>query len=1158
MSDIPTGDWSWINKAADRFERAWRCGPRPRIEDFLAEAAEPLRGALLDELLRVECEIRRGEGERPTSEEYLPRFPGYSAVIRAVFGPAANQFVGPGPPDPAPSPTVGAIPPGLDDHPDFQVVRRLGSGSMGLVYLARNRITGREEVLKVISRDLVQLPGALDRFLREIRAVARLQHANIVTAYSAFRVGDGLVLAMEYVEGLDLARLVKAKGPLPVGHACSFVHQAALGLQHAHEAGLVHRDIKPSNLMLARERDRAVIKVLDFGLARVVREQGMSSFRHSETTWRPSPAGDLTMTGEVLGTPAFISPEQIAEAPSADIRADIYSLGCTLYFLLVGRPPFRGPTLYDVLRAHRAAEARPLNLERPEVPFELAALVAKMMAKQPGRRFQTPAEVAWALAPFFRKSAGGLARPGSGAGQPSEPAPGIAPAEPPRPPSSPAPGSGRATGQPEPSWENLINFEKTENPEDERPETGGREDGHRRGWYRSVAAAVVLSLGLLVVCRTAGVVPFTVTRPSVKKSMIIARDAPGRDGAPAGNRPEPTVEPMNSTRGADRAGTLATADRSAADMPTDPKPPIPPGPEPADPVTPPTVPLASVEKVVADRPSEAESKSSQSSLGKSPRWEWVHDVSLAAFIKWVKACRSRGYRPVFVNTYCLDPLPRPELLSNVPSEVRVAAIAVKDGRSLPFEVRLGEVWEEHNSYFREMSEAGYYLSTQTCFYDGIKACVLAVYTLRAPHSRFYYLTPDNFDSFLRPLVSQGYHPFSVAGYPYRGAWRLTVGTRMDPGIDCELSRSPLSPEQLQQTLRGAKEKGLRPESLFHCPGKTLGGFGVVLKRDSPDLLWEVQTNLSPAGLDIEMVQRVAKGYMPDQVVGYPVEGRSRYLVCWTRDLRHYPASGLVAPPAEAIDEALEQFLVERRIPSGTIAVFLKGDQVLSRGYGQAAPTRREPTSPDAKVSLGSLSTPFAAAAVRSLIAKKKLREGDRLTEVLRKPSGGVAAPMPGGEPPAVTVGGLLDDVEGNPRESLSLRDAWLGRVLEAATGKTASQVVASEVLQPLKLKLTPDGAAPGDPGGLVRLAGPASDVGRFFSRRRFDGRQIPAAATPPNGTLTDRQGNALALVLRRDDWLVVTLLTLPNDAPPGIVDDLRECLDLALEAQRNPTPSPSQ
>ena len=202
---------------------------------------------------------------------------------------------------------------------------------------------------------------------------------------------------MEYVDGLDLSRIVKARGPLPVANACNYAHQAALGLQHAHERGLVHRDIKPSNLMLTRQGDRAWIMVLDFGLAKVPSEGTVDD--------------GLTQGGQVLGTPAYVAPEQISDAHRADIRADIYSLGCTLYYLLTGDPPFQGTSFYEVLQAHHSTEAKPLDLARPEVPAALAALVARMMAKEPNRRFQEPKEVAQALTPFFKK--GGVSAAGS-------------------------------------------------------------------------------------------------------------------------------------------------------------------------------------------------------------------------------------------------------------------------------------------------------------------------------------------------------------------------------------------------------------------------------------------------------------------------------------------------------------------------------------------------------------------------------------------------------------------------------------------------------------------------------------------------------------------------------------------------------------------------
>jgi serine/threonine protein kinase len=272
---------------------------------------------------------------------------------------------------------------------------------MGVVYLAYNRLLARQEVLKVLNKELIERGGGKARFLREMQSAARLSHPNIITAYSALQVGEVLVFAMEYVEGEDLDKLVKDRledghGPLPVLNACYYVHQAALGLQHAFEKNMVHRDIKPQNLILARDSRKHVVKILDFGLAKVRRGKGQDA--------------GLTATGEMLGTPAYVAPEQTVDAAHADIRADIYSLGCTLYHLLTGHPPFRGG-VYEVLQAHHSMEAQPLHLIRPDVPEALAAVVKKMMAKDPADRYQTPVEVAQALAPFVKAIMKEAARP---------------------------------------------------------------------------------------------------------------------------------------------------------------------------------------------------------------------------------------------------------------------------------------------------------------------------------------------------------------------------------------------------------------------------------------------------------------------------------------------------------------------------------------------------------------------------------------------------------------------------------------------------------------------------------------------------------------------------------------------------------------------------
>jgi serine/threonine protein kinase len=279
-------------------------------------------------------------------------------------------------------------PPELANHSQYEVVRELGRGGTGVVYLARHRLSGRREVLKVMNRGSLARSGSKERFLREIQAAARLHHPNIVKMYTALEAGDLLVLVMEYVEGLDLAEVVKRIGPLLVLNACFCVQQVALGLQHAFNKGMVHRDIKPQNLILAPDGERRLVKILDFGLAKVTSEA-------------PTNTG-LTIEGQMLGTPTYMAPEQAIHADKADVRADIYSLGCTLYFLLTGGPPFAGENTYDILLAHRSLNALPVNEIRLEIPEALAAVVARMMAKDPAQRYQKPGDVVEALAPFVR------------------------------------------------------------------------------------------------------------------------------------------------------------------------------------------------------------------------------------------------------------------------------------------------------------------------------------------------------------------------------------------------------------------------------------------------------------------------------------------------------------------------------------------------------------------------------------------------------------------------------------------------------------------------------------------------------------------------------------------------------------------------------------
>jgi serine/threonine protein kinase len=265
----------------------------------------------------------------------------------------------------------------------YVLLERLGEGGMGAVFKARNWKLGRVAALKLIRKERLANEDAVRRFRREIRAAAQLTHPNIVHAFDADEVDGTHFLVMEYVAGRDLDRLVKERGPLSVAAACDCVRQAALGLQHAHERGLVHRDIKPANLLLT---EQGVVKILDMGLAHL-----------SEST-ADEGTSTLTEEGMVMGSLDYIAPEQVANSHDVDIRADLYSLGCTFYYLLAGRAPFPPCNPVEKLFKHRYEQPPPLAKWRADVPPSVAAVVVRLMAKLPSDRYQTSAELAAVLA----------------------------------------------------------------------------------------------------------------------------------------------------------------------------------------------------------------------------------------------------------------------------------------------------------------------------------------------------------------------------------------------------------------------------------------------------------------------------------------------------------------------------------------------------------------------------------------------------------------------------------------------------------------------------------------------------------------------------------------------------------------------------------------
>jgi uncharacterized protein (TIGR03067 family) len=318
-------------------------------------------------------------------------------MVRASATPVSSIT---GPALPRPIPENVEMPASLTNHPRYRVVELLGVGGMGAVFKAEHRLMGRPVALKVINSELTGKPEVVERFRREVQAAARLDHPNIVRAHDADQAGETHFLVMECVEGITLARLVREQGPLPVGLACEYIRQAALGLQHAAEHDMVHRDVKPHNLMVTAD---GRVKILDFGLARIAREMTPPEPEASASV-AGATGSSVTAAGVVLGTAEYIAPEQIADPHAADIRSDIYSLGCTLYFLLTGQPPFPEGTVMQKLMAHGQRSLQRLKDFRKDVPAGLQTVLDRMTAKEPVNRFQTPGEVAAALGPFAQSS----------------------------------------------------------------------------------------------------------------------------------------------------------------------------------------------------------------------------------------------------------------------------------------------------------------------------------------------------------------------------------------------------------------------------------------------------------------------------------------------------------------------------------------------------------------------------------------------------------------------------------------------------------------------------------------------------------------------------------------------------------------------------------
>jgi serine/threonine protein kinase len=369
-----------IEALSAKFEGAWNAGTRPVLEDYLDGIPPEARPLLFAELLAIEITSRARLQEKYDKKDYLTRFPTFADIVNSHFSqspvvefPTVSFMASKGP-----SSRLGV----------YELMEPLGHGGMGSVFKAKHARLKKIVALKVVNAGK-QSPEGMMRFQNEMEIVGRMNHPNIVQATDAGEFGGVHYLVMEYVHGLTLLKLTKLNKLLPIDVACFITRQAAAGLAHIHKHGLVHRDVKPSNIMITISGQ---VKILDLGLARL----NDKLVAHEQ----------LTREGDLLGTIDYMSPEQCEDAQSVDIRADIYGLGCTLFHMLSGRPPYHEEaynTVIKKLMAHANAPVPRITQFRPEVPEELERIVMRMLSKAPTDRYASPAELVGVLEKFVQQ-----------------------------------------------------------------------------------------------------------------------------------------------------------------------------------------------------------------------------------------------------------------------------------------------------------------------------------------------------------------------------------------------------------------------------------------------------------------------------------------------------------------------------------------------------------------------------------------------------------------------------------------------------------------------------------------------------------------------------------------------------------------------------------
>ena len=368
-----------LNRVCNEFESACQSGQLPEIDDYLTQVDAANRATLLRQLIPLHIDARQKRGESPVVENYASKYPQIDRDwLKQVLAGELDRTDGGE--FSLSAPAAERIPPGTVVE-NYEIVSHIGAGGMADVYRARHTRLRRDVAVKHLKDLGGNAHQHLQRFEKEMILVAGFSHPNLVTAYDAGEFSQRPFLVTEFIDGTDLAARVRKQGTLPVAMAVDCILQAARGLAYVHQRGVVHRDVKPSNLLLDAD---GCVKVSDLGLAR---------FTQHAPELDDMPAGDETSTEVVMGTVDYMAPEQGRSATFADEQSDIYSLGCTLFFLLTGRPVFPGGSVIDRLHAHRFTDPPNLAELRSDVPAAVNAVFQKMLAKEPGQRYAGMSDV---------------------------------------------------------------------------------------------------------------------------------------------------------------------------------------------------------------------------------------------------------------------------------------------------------------------------------------------------------------------------------------------------------------------------------------------------------------------------------------------------------------------------------------------------------------------------------------------------------------------------------------------------------------------------------------------------------------------------------------------------------------------------------------------